>query len=199
MPSVQLEDLTPFGRLALQLDREFAELSDVADQLSGLNIASDGDLDQGAKLLERAAKKGQSIAESMQEFANSLQEAREKSEAATKIIAERAQLIQQRRQQEDKLQEQLTQVKEAVRTIGAGLTNFSAPPASGALSDEEKSQIAAELERLQAPMSRFIEAVQAIKAEAAHSKFRRLERQADSIIDSLQAARRKIAQVLPPK
>lgn len=75
MPSIRFKDLTPFGRLALKLDREFAELS---DQLSGLNIESDGDLDQGVKQLERAAKTGQSMAESMQDFAVSLQATRRK-------------------------------------------------------------------------------------------------------------------------
>jgi hypothetical protein len=69
-------------------------------------------------------------------------------------------------------------------------------PVKGALSQENKRRIAAELERLQAPMTGFIEAIQTIKAEAAGANFRRLERQADSIVDSLQTSRRKIVQAL---
>ncbi len=44
-----------------------------------------------------------------------------------------------------------------------------------------------------------LEAARAIKAEAAGSNFRRLERQADSMIDSLQASLRKIAQAIAPR
>lgn len=48
-------------------------------------------------------------------------------------------------------------------------------------------------------MTSFISAIEAIKAEAAGLNFKRLERQADSMIDSLKASRRKIAQALAPK
>jgi chromosome segregation ATPase len=131
----------------------------------------------------------------MQEFAVSLQEARDKAEAATKLVAERAQHIQRRRQEQERLQEKLAKLKDDITAIGASL----AKPASGEPTDEDKRRIAAELQRLQAPMAGFIEAAQAIKAEAAGANFKRLERQADSVIDSLQASLRKLTQALGPK
>jgi len=198
MPSVRLEDLTPFGRAAVKLDNELAELARAGGQIEGVDLESDNGLDEGLKILTRVAAYGQSVAETMQEFAKSLQEARDKAEAATKLVSERAQLIQQRRQRQGQLQEKLTQVKEDITAAGASLAGLG-KPAKGALSDDDKRRVAAELERLRAPMNGFIEAAQAIKTEAARSNFRRVERQADSVIDSLQASLRKLAQVLPPK
>lgn len=194
MPSIRLEDLTPFARVALKLDRELTELARLGDQISGTEIESDNGLDEGIRILNRVSQCGQ-IAETMKEFSTSLQEARGKAEAATKLVAERAQLIQQRRQAQDQLQQRLTAIKEKVKAVGASLAGFG-EPVKGDLSQEDKRRIAAELAGLQAPMSGFIETIQAIKAEAARSNFKRLERQADSMIDSLQASRRKIAQVL---
>jgi len=198
MPSIRPEDLTPFGRLALKLDNELAELARAGEQIAEVNLESDGGLDDGLKILNRVAHYGQSVAGTMQEFSVAMQEARDKAEAATKLVAERAQVIKRRSLEQDELQQKLSHVKEEVRLAGAALSGFAMPP-KGELSEEDKARIAAELEKVRAPMAGFVEAAQAIKAEAARANFKRLERQADSIIDSLQSSLRKIGQVLPPR
>lgn len=198
MTSIRLEDLTPFGRLAVKLDHEFSELARVGGQIAGVDLETDNGLDEGIKILGRVARYGESIAATMQEFSQSLQEAREKAESATQLVAESAQVIKQRRQRQDELQDRLTRLKEEISAAGAGLADFK-PPADKEPSDDDKRRIAAELERLRAPLARFIEVGQAIKAEAAASNFKRLERQADSVIDFLEASRRKIIQAIAPK
>lgn len=198
MPAIRPDDLTPFGRAALKLDAEFAELARVAEALSAADVGTDGGLDEAVKLLDRAGASGRGMAEAMEAFAAALQEARDGAEAHTKAIVERAQLAQKRRQEQDSLQERLTSLKDEVKAAGATLT-ASSQPAAGGLSAEEKRRVAAELEAMLEPMGRFIEAAQTIKAEAAAGRFRRVERQADSVIDSLQASRRKITQVVAPK
>jgi len=197
MPSIRLEDLTPFGRLALQLDREFAELARVGGLIEKVDLGTDAGLDEGVKILTRVAAHGQNIAATMQDFGKALQEARDKAEAATKRVAERAELIKKRRQEQDALQEKLGVLKEGLKTLGAGFSGAAKP--AGELTDEDRRRIAADLEALQAPMTKFVEAAQAIKAECARANFKRLERQADAVIDSLQASRKKIAQALAPK
>jgi hypothetical protein len=198
MPSIRPEDLTPFGRAALKLAQEFSELSRVGDQMSRADVESDNGLDEAVKILNRAAQHGESLAVAMQEFSASLNEARDQAEAATKLVAESAQRIQERRQQQEQIQEKLTQLKEDVKNAGTNLAAFEMP-AKAPLTEDDKKRIAEQLERIQEPITRFIEAAQRIKEEAAGQNFKRLERQADSIIDSLQASRRKIAQALTPK
>lgn len=194
MSSIRPEDLTPFGRIALRLDQEFAALTRAGEQIAGVDLETDGGLDEGVKILNRVAAQGQSLAETMQGFALALQEARDKSEAATKLVAERAELIQERRRREDQLAERLAQIKQAIAAAGAALAGLGA--AGAALGDADKRRVAAELGKLREPMDRFIAAAEAIKAEAAGGKFRRVERQAESVIDSLKASRRKIADAL---
>lgn len=197
MPSIRPEDLSPFGRAALKLDREFAELARIGEEMSAVDAGSDGGLDEGVKLLNRAARCGQDIAESMQGFSASLQEARERADAAMKVVAERAQLVSKRREEEDRLQEKLAKVKDEVQAAGAGLAESF--KAAGAPSEEERLRIAAGLEKVKEPMARFIEAAKAVKAEAAAGNFKRVARQADSVIDSLQASLRKIEQAIAPR
>jgi hypothetical protein len=198
MPSVRVEDLSAFGQLALKLDREFGELERAGGQIAHVNLESDNGLDEGIKILGRVARYGESVAQTMQEFSKALNEAREKAEAATGVVAERAQVIQQRKQKQDELHDKLAKVKAEVSAFGSTLGGFERP-AKGEPTDEDKKKIAAELERIQGPLAGFIEAVQALKAECAGGNFKRLERQADSMIDSLQSTRRKIEQAIAPK
>lgn len=198
MPSIRLEDLTPFGRVALKLDAELAELAKSGEQVAQVDLDSEKGLDEGIKILNRVALYGQSVAETMQEFSASLQDARGKAEAATALVSERAQIIMRRKTEQERLEAKLSEFKEEVRTAGASLSGH-AEPVKGPPTDEDKKRIAAELERVLEPMTRFIATAQALKEEAAKTNFKRLERQADAMIDSLQATRRKITQVLGPK
>ncbi|HXT00325.1 MAG TPA: hypothetical protein VN915_06595 [Elusimicrobiota bacterium] len=196
MPSIHPDSLSPFARASLALAQEFTDLSTLADQLSSTKLDSDNGLDESLKLLNRAAQTGEALAQAMQEFSTTLQEAREKAEASAKIVADRAQNIQQRRQAQGDLQEKMDRLKEEVKTLGA---TVASQPATIALTEDDKRKIAQELERLQEPMRKFIESAQAVKAEAGAKNFKRIERQADSMIDSLQASQRKIAQAIAPK
>ena len=198
MPSLRLEDPSPFVRLAIKLDNELSELTRAGKEIEGVDIESDNGLDQGVKILNRVAHYGQSLAETMQEFSKSLLEAQRTAEAAARLVAERGQLIKQRNERESLLQETLSKLKEQLKTVGTGLAGFARTDL-GEPSAEDKRQIAAALEKLQAPIDRFIEAAQKIKDEAGRSKFKRVEHQAAAIIDSLQASRRKITDAIAPK
>src|SRR5579864_7887089 len=156
MPSLSLDSLSPFGRLAVKLDNDFSELARISAQLQRLEIESDGSLEHAIKLLNQFAQHGQSITDGIQEFARSLQEARERSEAAAKLVAERAQLIQQRKQEQNQVQEKLTQLEEEVKAANASLAGLRKRD-NGGYSDEEKLQIRAQLELLNSQLSGFIE------------------------------------------
>lgn len=195
MPSIRQEDLSPFARLALKLDSELAELVRAGEQIAKLNLESDSGFDEGVRILNRVSQYGQSAAVTMQGFSAALQEARDKAEAATGLVAERAQLIQKRKQEQDLLGEALSKIKDEVAAAGAGLSAFAKP--QGEASEDDRRRIASELERLREPMAKHVEAIKALKARAAEGGFKRLERQAESMVDSLQSTLRKIAQALP--
>lgn len=198
MPTIRPEDLSPFGRLALRLDSQFAELVRAGEQMSKVKLDSDGGLDEGIRILNKVAQYGESLAATMQDFSQALQQSRDEAEAATKLVAERAQLIKQRKERQDELEGKLESLKDEVKAAGSQLSGAQ-QAGNGALSDDDRARIAAELSKLQAPMARFIAAAQAIKAEAASGNFKRVERQAESMIDSLEASSRKIAQAIAPK
>lgn len=195
VPNIRPEDLSPFGRLALRLDQEFAELARAGEQMARVDAESDAGLDEGLKILNRVAQRGQSLAGTMQQFSQALQEARDKAEAATRLVAQRAQLLKERRLRQDQLEERLSRIKDELKAAGAGLAAAS-KPLPGRPTEDDKRRIAAELQKVLEPLDGFIAAALAVKAEAGAGNFKRLERQADSIIDSLRASRLKLSQAL---
>src|SRR5690349_11854543 len=107
MPALRLDDLSPFGRLAVKLDEEFSALARLSGQIERLVLDSEGDLEHAVKLLNQFAEHGKNITDGIQEFSKVLREAQERSESAAKLVADRAQLIQQRKEQQRALQGKL--------------------------------------------------------------------------------------------
>lgn len=190
MASLSLETLSAFGRLAVQLDGDFSEMARLNEQMERLDIDSDSGLEHAVKLLGRFAQHGQNISENMKQFATSLQEARDRAEGAAKRVAERARQIEARTLRQNQIREKLKQVEEKVKAANSHLTGFRQQ--SKTEFSDEKAQILSQLERLNSEMVRFIAETQAIKEEAGQAKFKRIERDAQAIIDTLQSARRKI-------
>jgi chromosome segregation ATPase len=187
MPSIRMDELSPFGRLALKLDGDFSELSRLSGQLERLDLESESDLDHAVKLLSQFSQHGQEFAQDMQEFSKSLKEAHERSEAAAKSVGERAHQVQERHQRRSQLQDKLALVEHDIKTASAML--------AGSRKDD-KLIIKAQFEQLSQKLVGFIESGQAIKEEAVRLKFKRIEREALSMLDTLQALRRKIQSIL---
>jgi predicted nucleic acid-binding Zn-ribbon protein len=198
MASLPLESLSTFGRLAVQLDGNFSEMVRLSEQMQRLDIDSDSGLERAIKLLNQFAQHGQDIAGNIQDFSKSLEEARDRSEAAAKLVAERARHIEERTLRQNQIQEKLKQVEEKVKTANAQLAE-SRKQGKPEFLAEEKTEIMSQLERLNSELVRFIAETQAVKEEAGQGKFKRLEHDAQSIIDTLQSSRRKINSAISAK
>ncbi len=195
MPSLKLDTLSPFGRLAVKLDGDFAEFDRISGQIQRMEIQSDSDLDHAVKLLNKFAEHGRNISEGIQEFSKSLQDAREKSEASAKIVAERAQQVLQRKQEQDQLREKLAHVEQKAKAVNAGLAGIFTPP-KAEISPHEKRAWTDQLGQLSVHLTGFIEEVGAIREEAGRAHFTGITRDTDSLLGTLQSAQRKLSTVL---
>jgi hypothetical protein len=148
MPTIQLEHLTPFGRLAVKLDADFAELIRLSGQIQKADLQSDSGLTHAAKQVE-----------------------------------ERAMAIQERKQQQAEIQERLLQIELNVKAANSSLAHFK---------NAGQNQIRTELERINIELKKFLADVQAIKEEAAKANFKGIEREAQSVIETLRTSSRKV-------
>ncbi len=191
MPTLHLENLSPFGRLAVELDGHFLELTRLSEQIQRLDIDSESGLDRAVKLLNQVAEHGKIISQGMQGFSKILQDARARSEVAAKLVAERAQSIHQRKQHQNEIREKLARVEENVKAANANLAGFEKEGESG-FTDEERSKIKVALKRLNVDLKRFLADAQAIKEAAGQSKFKTIEHDASKLLDALRSSCRRI-------
>jgi chromosome segregation ATPase len=197
MPSLRLEDLSSFGRLAVKLDGHFSELVRLSGQIDRLDIESEGGLTHAVKLLNEFAEHGNAISEHIQDFSKALQEVQQRSEAAAKHVAERAQLIHGRKQKQNEIRERLDQVEQEVQAAGVRLAGFK-KDGKTELTNEEKHQVRTELERLNEILKKFEDEVQGIKETAREAKFKSLEHDAKNVLDALRASSRRIEKAVRP-
>jgi hypothetical protein len=195
MASINPDNLSPFGRLAIELDGSFVEISRLSLQIQRLDIHSDSGLDHALKLLNQFAQHGQSVAEGMKDFSKLLQDAHHKTDMAAQAVAERAQVIYQRKQQQNQLQEKLALVEKDLSSVSQNLAGFR-QEGKKEFSEEEKQNLTAALSQLQGQLEHFVTIAQSIKDEATELKFKNMERTAQSLLDSLQASHRKIQQAI---
>ena len=195
MSAIRLENLSSFGRLAVKLDTDFAELTRLSGQLQRLDIDSDSGFEHAVKILNQFAQHGSSISEGIQEFSKCLQEARERSEVAAKAVSERAELIRGRKDKQDQMRAQLELVGDNVRAVNASLAGFRKEGRTE-FSGEEKRQLKSELERLNVDLRKYLGDAQAIKEAARQSKFKSVERDAQDLIDVLRSSCRKVDKVI---
>ena len=198
MSSIRRDELSPFGLQALKLDEDFSELGRLCAKIERLDLESESDLDHAVKLMGEFARQGQTIAEDMQHFSKSLQEARERSEVAARSVEQRAQQVLERQGRRDRLKDRLIQLDQEIKSANEGLLG-GRKSANEALSDAEKERIKAQFEQLQRRLADFIDPAQKIRDEAAQLKFRRIERDAQSMLDTLVALRRKLETILSGK
>jgi chromosome segregation ATPase len=201
MPTFKTENLSDFGRLALGLDHDFAELERLSGQLIRLELESDVGLERSVKLLHEFAERGQSIAQGVQVFGQALEEARGRAEGAAKLVAERATQIQRRKIELEQIQEKFGQLGAKVQAANAELAAMKnltgADPSSVSASSDEQVRIPEQLRRIDAQLEGFLNEAQAIREEAKNASMRTVERNAESLFGTLQSVRRKLGQVIP--
>jgi len=191
MPSLRTENLSSFGRLAVELDEHISELSRLSGQIERLDIYSEGGLEHAFKLLNQFAAHGKSISEGMQGFSKALEEVRARSEAAAKLVAERAEVIGQRKLEQKQLRDQLAQVEQKVNAANAGLAG-SKRNGKGEITDEERVKIKGRLEQLNEELKGFLAEAQTIRDTAGQAKFKSIEHDAKNLLDVLKSSSRKI-------
>lgn len=192
MPSIQLDSLSPFGRLAVKLDEHFMELNRLGRQIEELDLETEGGVERGMKLLNQFAEHGKHIAEGIQGFLGALQLAREQSEGATKLVADRAQLIQRRKQEQGEIRAQLSRVEQDVKAANENISKSFKKDGGGKLNGEERARLKAELGRLNEDLQKFLAQAQAVKDAAGKSNFKSIEHDAKKLVDALKSSCRKI-------
>ena len=193
LPAINTKNLSPFGQSALTLDNDFAELDRLSGQIERLSIESDSGMERAKELLVKFGECGQRISTGVQSLAKSLEETRSRAETAAQSVASRAALIQERHHENERMLDRFRSLGDKVREVSTALAALKAP-AKG-VTEEGKALIAKQLPEFNAQLETLTAEAQKLKDDAREANMKTLERNADSLYQTLQSARRKLASI----
>lgn len=185
------QKLSAFIESALNLDSAFNELEQLGGQIERLDVETDSGLERAKQLLAKFAECGQRIGEGVQHLAKSLDETRRRAEAAAQAVTTRANDIQKRQEENDQMMARFGSLGVSVKKITESIVHFKKPTGEK-MSAEEHEALSKQLPELDAQLSRLIEEAQGLKVDAHQLKLKSIERNADSLSQTLLSARRKL-------
>jgi hypothetical protein len=174
------------------LDSYFSELERIGNKIISLDMKTEFELAQAQKLMLRFAECGEAVTKEVLNLSNCLNEARSRADMIASGVAEKAAILNSRKTNEQEKFELFRQLGERVQTLVSDMNRLKRPEDS-TLTDKDRQQIAKELAQFESELNPLIEEAQNLRREAHYSKMRTLEQNADSLAQTLLAARQKIS------
>ncbi len=173
-------------RSVLALDGFLSELERIGTKINSTDMTSDFDMEYIQKLMTRFAECGQGISEEVANLSTQLREAQARAEAVAQGVSRQAELLNTR-------SNELNAKLEEFRILGGKVRELNALINQARRPDELRSNIPA----FEAQLAGLIENLQNLQKSARNSRMKTLERNAESLVQTLQAMRKKLRDLGP--
>jgi len=175
----------------LALDNYLTELERVGTKINSTDMTSDFDVEYIQKLMTRFAECGQGVSEEVTKLSVHLHEARARAEAVAQGVSSQAELFNNRRNEQNEKWDQFRVLGERVRDLNAAIGEFRSPKGHG-LTPEERSKLKSRVPAFDAQLAGLIEELQDLRKCARDSRMKSLEKNVESLVQTLQAVQKKI-------
>lgn len=170
---------SPLVAAVLALQETLNEFERVGQKITMADLTADVDVEYIQKLMARFSESGERISQEVANLSIHLQEARTRAEAVTENVSRQAQVFERRRNEIGKRLEQFRLIGERIRELNLTIRQSE---------NAETSDISA----LRGQLGSLIEEFQALKESARDSRMKALEKDAESLGQSLQALQARL-------
>lgn len=187
-PPAGSKSASPFAQAALALDSYASELERISNEITNLNIESDNGFERARRLLEKSEGVGKNIGEGMQTLTVSLEDLRQRIENSAQRVTASAVVVEQRHQLTEQLMERLRGLGEMAGKVTVTIDGLRLPK-SHVLSEEDKNFISQSIPAFSSQLGVLVDEAYRLKQDAASANMKNLERNSDSLRQTLQSAR----------
>jgi chromosome segregation ATPase len=173
---------SPLVKSVLALDNYLTELERVGNKINSTDTASNFDLEYIQKLMARFAECGQGISEEVTNLSTQLREAQARAEEVARGVSRQAELLKIRREEQDQKLEEFRILGEKVRDLNTLISGFR----------DDRVKLKSNLPAVESQLDDLIQALQTLRISARDSRMKALEKNAESLAQSLEAARKKL-------
>jgi chromosome segregation ATPase len=178
----------------LALDNYLSELERVGTKINSTDMSSDFDIEFIQKLMTRFAECGQGVSEEITNLSAQLREAQARAEAVAQGVSRQAGLFSTRRAEQNEKLEQFRILGEKVRELSAAISQFRRPQGGG-MTPEDRENLTSRIPDFEAQLAALIEELQSLRESARNSRMKSLQKNADSLVQTLQAVQKKLREV----
>jgi chromosome segregation ATPase len=178
---------SPLVKTVLALDNHLTELERVGNKINSADMVSDFDLEYIQKLMARFAECGQGISEEVTNLSAQLTEAQARAEEVARGVSRQADLLKIRREEQDQKLEEFRILGDKVRELNTVISGFR----------DDRAKLKSNLPSVEAQLGELIQELQKLRTSARDSRMRALEKNAESLAQSLEAARKKLRTLTP--
>ena len=182
MPNKVKQD-SPLVKSVVALDNYLTELERVGTKINTTDMTSDFDIEYVQKLMARFTECGQGISEEVTNFSTQLREAQARAEGVAQGVSKQAELLKIRRNKQDEKLEEFRILGEKVRDLNTVIGRFR----------DDRAKLRSNIPAVETQLGGLIEELQKLKTSARDSRMKALEKNAESLVQSLQAARKKLS------
>lgn len=186
---------TPFIKAAVALDAEFGRFESLALELDRLNLDSDRGFERGLGILEELERCRERFGPASQDLARTMEESRAKTAAAAELVGKREAEVRGRKEKVDVLLTRYKALGDLVQKVTTAAAQLKAP-AAGTISAEDRAVLDARLPELDTQLESLVEQSRILMDDARNANLKVLERNADSLRQSLQSARHRFKQLV---
>ena len=183
-------------KCVLALDNYLSELERVGSKINSTDLTSDFDVEHIQNLMNLFAECGQGVTEEVANLSTQLQEARARAEAVAHGVAGHAELWNVRKNEQNEKLQRFRILGEKVRELNATIGQFKRPQGEG-LTNEDREKLTCNIPALEAQLALLIEELEDLRKSARDSRMKTLEKNAESLAQSLQAVRKKLRGLSP--
>jgi chromosome segregation ATPase len=182
---------SPLVKTVIALDNYLSELERVGTKINSTDMTSDFDLEYIQKLMGRFTECGQGVSEEVANLSRELHEAQARAESVAQGVSRQAELFSNRRNEQNKKLEEFRVLGEKVRDLNTAISQFRPPQGTG-LTGEDRAKLSSNIAGFEAQVSSLIEELQTLRTSARNSRMRALEKNAESLVQTLQAVHKKL-------
>jgi chromosome segregation ATPase len=176
---------SPLVKSVLALDNYLTELERVGMKINSTDMTSDFDIEFVHKLLTRFAECGQGISEEVANLSAHLHEAQARAEAVAQGVSKQAEKFQARKKEQDEKLEEFRLLGEKVRNLSAAIGELRGT--------KDREKLTSNLPVFETQLTGLIEDLQKLRQSARESRMRGLEKNAESLVQTLQTVRKKLS------
>src|SRR5262245_22009769 len=184
------KDESPLVASVVALQSHLSELERIGAKINATDMTQDIDVEHVQKLMARFAECGQGVSVEVSNLSVQLQQARTRAETVAEGVSRQAEAFNIRTQEQSKQFEKFRLLGERVRELNSGISLAMKTPGNGS-TDLEESELKTRIPNLERELTTLIGDLQELRASARASRMKTLEKNAESLAQTLQAVQVK--------